>query len=175
MRAIDRKVLRDLWQIRGQALAIALVMASGVAMYIMTVSNFESLRASQAEHYARTRFADVFASAQRAPDALTARIARIPGVQAVATRVVAAATVDLDGMDEPVSGRLVSVSTRSDGGAMNDVSLVAGRTLDPTRPDEALLHQSFADAHGLRPGATLGVVINGRRRSLAVVGIVLSP
>ncbi len=175
MRAIDRKVLRDLWLIKGQAVAIALVMASGVAMYIMTVSNFESLRASQVDHYARTRFADVFGSAQRAPDALTARMAQIPGVQTVATRVVAAATVDVAGMEEPVSGRLVSLPTRGAGRTLNAVTIVRGRELDPGQADEVLIHESFANAHELGPGATLGVVINGRRRVLVVVGIVLSP
>jgi hypothetical protein len=36
LKAIHRKALRDLWHMRGQALAIALVIASGIAMLVMS-------------------------------------------------------------------------------------------------------------------------------------------
>jgi putative ABC transport system permease protein len=38
MRALDRKLFRDLWHMKGQALAIAMVLASGVATYVMSLS-----------------------------------------------------------------------------------------------------------------------------------------
>ena len=38
--SLDRKLLRDLWRIRGQALAIALVIGSGVCMFVMYRSTF---------------------------------------------------------------------------------------------------------------------------------------
>jgi putative ABC transport system permease protein len=49
MKAIDRKVFRDLWGMRGQALAIALVIASGVTSFIMSVSTLDSLRRTRAD------------------------------------------------------------------------------------------------------------------------------
>ena len=132
MTAIDRKAFRDLWKIKGQALAIALVIASGVAMYIMSISNFESLRHNQRQYYDRYRFADVFAGAKRAPHWLEARIAAIPGVRALETRVVAGVTLDVEGMTEPVVGQLISVAERG-GPALNDVALLEGRMLAPDR------------------------------------------
>ena len=86
MRALDRKLLRDLWDIKGQAIAISLVIGAGVAMLVMYLSNFNSLRLTQTAFYERSRFADVFASLKRAPDRLEPRIAAIPGVSAVETR-----------------------------------------------------------------------------------------
>ena len=65
--ALNRKLLRDLLAMKGQALAIAMVVAAGVAMYVMYLSNFASLRARERAYYERQRFADVFASLKRAP------------------------------------------------------------------------------------------------------------
>ena len=44
MRALDRKVLRDLLRLRGQVLAIGLVIASGVAVLVMSLSTLDALR-----------------------------------------------------------------------------------------------------------------------------------
>ncbi len=135
MRSIDRKALRDLWKIKGQALAIALVIGAGVAMYIMMFSTFDSLRLTQQAYYERYRFADVFAGAKRVPQRLEERIVQIPGVQSVATRVVAQVTLDVEGMTEPVVGRLISVPARRNGGILNDLALLSGRWIEPGRLD----------------------------------------
>src|SRR5688500_14479491 len=109
LRALDRKLLRDLWRIKGQAVAIAAVIGSGVAMFVMYRSTFDSLGQTLASYYDRHRFAHVFAAAKRAPEGLAPRIARIPGVAQAETRVVADVTIDVPGMDEPATGRLVSI------------------------------------------------------------------
>jgi putative ABC transport system permease protein len=175
MKAIDRKALRDLWQIKGQVLAIASVIAAGVAMYIMSLSNFESLRYNQETYYERYNFAEVFAGLKRAPLRLAQRVADIPGVAQVSTRVVVDVTLDVAGMTEPVVGRLISLPAYRQGGTLNDVALLEGRRIEPRRPDEVLVHRNFARAHGLGPGDSITAIINGRRRKLEIVGIVLSP
>ena len=174
MRPLDRKLLRDLWSIKGQAVAISLVIGAGVAMLVMYLSNFDSLRLTQTAFYERSRFADVFAGLKRAPDRLAERIAEIPGVAAVETRVVADVTLDVPGLDEPAVGRLISIPAGRPS-VLNDLFLRRGRALEPGRPDEVLVGESFALAHHLGPGSTVGAVINGRRRTLAIVGVALSP
>jgi putative ABC transport system permease protein len=174
LRALDRKLLRDLWRLKGQAAAIAAVMAAGVAMLLAYIATFSSLQLTQQTYYERYRFADVFASLVRAPLSLRGRIAEIPGVAAVETRIVADVTLDIEGMAEPAIGRLISVPVPRRP-MLNDLFLRRGRYLEPNRPDEVLASEAFATAHGLRPGDTLQAVINGRRRTLRVVGIALSP
>ena len=44
MRSLDRKLLRDLLGMWGQALAISLVMACGVAMFVAMLCTHESLQ-----------------------------------------------------------------------------------------------------------------------------------
>jgi putative ABC transport system permease protein len=174
IRALDRKLIRDLWAMKGQSLAIASVIAAGVAMFVMYLSNFDSLERTRASYYDSARFADVFALLKRAPLSLESRITALPGVEAVSTRVVADVTLDVPGMAEPATGRLISLS---DGGRppLNDVYLRRGRWLDATRADEVLASEIFCDAHGFNPGDRVTAIINGRRRSLTIVGVALSP
>ena len=66
MTSLNRKVIRDLLHMRGQAIAIALVISSGAATYIMSVSTLHTLKATREAYYSEYRFADVFAQVKRA-------------------------------------------------------------------------------------------------------------
>lgn len=172
--ALDRKLLRDLWEMKGQALAIAAVIAAGVTMFVTYLSNFDSLQRTLNNYYESERFADVFANATRAPERLAARIADIDGVARVATRVVADVTLDVPGMAEPATGRLVSIPLRT-APPLNGVTLRRGNWPDASRPDEVVASEIFCEAHGFGPGDQVAAIINGRRRTLTIVGVGLSP
>jgi putative ABC transport system permease protein len=172
--ALNRKLLRDLLAMKGQALAIAMVVAAGVAMYVLYLSNFASLRQTQRGYYERQRFADVFASLKRAPLRVANEIAGIPGVSAVEARVVASVTLDLEQLDEPATGRLVSIPVDRRP-QVNDLFLRRGRWIEPGRPDEAIASEGFVAAHGFEPGDQVPAIINGRLRRLTIVGVALSP
>ena len=173
MRALDRKLLRDLWHARGQGTAIALVIASGIALFVGSFSTFRSLRAAQEAFYERYRFADVFASLVRAPRDVVDRARDLPGVARVEGRVTMDVTLDVPGLVEPAVGRLVSVPVPRRP-ILNDTYLRSGRELTGA-DDEVLVSEGFAAAHGLTPGAVVAAVINGRRRDLRIVGVALSP
>ncbi len=174
MRPLNKKLFRNLWEMKGQALAIALVIVSGVATYIMSISTMESLKRTQARFYAEHRFAYVFSTLKRAPESLASWIADIPGVERVDTRVIAEVKLDLPGYTDPVNGRLVSVP---DTGIpeLNLLYITEGRSVRPGRDDEVVVGEAFAEAHGITPGYSLGAVINGRMKKLRVVGVALSP
>jgi putative ABC transport system permease protein len=172
--ALDRKLFRDLWHVRGQALAIAAVIASGVALFVTELSTQASLALTRSDYYAQYRFAEVFARCKRAPNSLRERIAEIPGVDTVQTRVVSEVTLDVPGLAEPAVGKLVSIprSRRPD---LNDVFLRSGRYIEPTDRDAVLASEGFVLAHKMQPGDKVAAVINGRRRELTIVGVALSP
>ncbi len=174
MRAINRKLIRDLWNIKGQVLAISLVIAAAVCVYVMYLGTFDSLRLTQSAYYDQYRFADVFASLKRAPLYLEDRIRQIPGVADAELRVSASVTLDMEGMAEPAIARLVSIPARQRA-TLNDVFLRLGRYPDATRRNEILVNEGFALAHDLEPGDEIRAVINGRCRSLEISGIALSP
>lgn len=174
MGALNRKLVRDLWHIRGQAVAIALVIGCGLAVFVMALGIIDSLEETRGAYYERYRFADVFASVKRAPEHLVERISRLPGVEAVATRIVKDVTLDVPGLDEPATGRLNSLPERRRP-VLNDIVLRIGRWVSAGRPDEAVISEPFAEAHDLAPGDHLSATINGRKRQLQVVGVALSP
>ncbi|MDX1734874.1 MAG: FtsX-like permease family protein [Halioglobus sp.] len=174
MRALDKKLWRELWAMRMQALAIAAVIVGGVAIFIMALSTLDSLLHTRENYYREHHFAEVFASLKRAPQSLARRIQAIPGVDKVETRVVAYVNLDVRGYSEPVSGHLLSLPDDSTG-LLNQVYLREGRLFEPGRDSEVLLSEDFAIAHGLRPGDSLHATINGRRKRLTVVGLAMSP
>lgn len=174
MRALDRKITRDLWHLRGQVLAVALVIASGVAVLVMALSTQSALLQTVDAYYERYAFAQVFAQLKRAPQYVADRIAALPGVQTVETRVVRFATLDVDGFAEPVMGQFVSIPEQGPP-ALNQLVLRAGRSVAPDQPDEVVLNEPFAEAHDFHVGDELVAILNGHRRTLHIVGIALSP
>lgn len=174
MLTLNKKLYRDLLRMKGQVLAIALIIASGAANLVMSVSAIEMLEETGQAYYERYRFADVFASVKRAPERLTLRIGEIPGVQTVETRIAKLATLTIAGFDEPVLGQLVSVPERGQP-QLNRLALRDGRWLAPGRNDEVLISEPFAESHQLQPGDEIEVILNGRKRPLKIAGIALSP
>lgn len=174
MRALDRKMLRDLYAIKGQVLAICLVIAAGIGTFVMSLSTLESLKWSKDVYYERYRFADVFAYAKRAPLSLAARVAEIPGVAQVQPRIVSDVTLDVPDMAEPAVGRLISVPDHGEP-MLNRLHLRRGRYVAPGRFDEVMVSESFAEAHQFALGEHVVAIINGRRQRLRIVGVVLSP
>lgn len=174
MKRLDLKLLRDLWSLKTQMLAIALVMASGVGMLIMSLCMVTSLRTTRDNYYDQYRFAQVFTQLKRAPDALAARLATIPGVAQVQTRVVVDVTLDMPGMAMPAIGRLISLDADPQAG-LNRLHLRVGRLPEPSARHEAVTSESFATAHGLAPGDRVRAIINGRVQTLTLVGVAISP
>ena len=171
---LTRMLVRELWALRGQVLAAALVAACGIAALVATRATYQSLLLAQADFYAANRFADVFARLKRAPESLVADIRRIDGVAQLRTRIVTEVTLDVPGLPEPAVGRLVSIPERQ-APMLNDVQLVRGHYLAPGSTNQVLVSQAFADANGLDVGDRIGAVLNGRWRELEIAGLALSP
>lgn len=174
MNPLDRKLLRDLWRMKGQATAIALVIAVGVSLLVMMTGLVNSLDETRKAYYERYRLADVFVPAKRAPDRLLQRLADISSVTAVEGRVTGSALIELEGLDVPVRAQALSLPYYGEP-VLNDIYLTAGRRLDTSRTSEIILLRSFALAHSLQPGDSLAVTMNGARRTLDIVGLAQSP
>jgi putative ABC transport system permease protein len=171
---LDLKLFRDLGRMKGQILAVSLVMACGLAMMIMTRSIILTLESTRDAYYQRYRLADVFGSLKRAPLSLADRVAEIPGVAATEARVVVDATLDLVGLTEPASAHIVSLPEGKPQ-TLNQVFIRKGRLPQPDERRHAVVSESFALANKLQIGDNIVAIINGRRDTLIVCGIGLSP
>jgi putative ABC transport system permease protein len=171
---LDRKLWRDLGRMKGQAFAVAMVMGCGLAMMIMARSLIFSLESTRREYYEANRFAEVFAYLKRAPNSLAARIKEIPGVGTVEPGIASQVTLDLPTLDEPASGMVRSLPDFAPP-ELNRLFLRRGRWLSPSSRREMLVGEAFAEANNLQPGDSIAMLLNGRRQSFTIAGIVLSP
>jgi putative ABC transport system permease protein len=178
VKALDHKLLRDLRLMWSQALTIALVVASGIGGFITTLSAVDSLALARDRFYAQAHFADVFASVKRAPNALADTLRQVPGVADVQTTIEHTVRVEIEGVSDPIVGQLISLDPVVPN-RMNRVNLRAGQPLEGTRAADnaipALVSAAFAKARGLVPGSRVSALINGKRRTLTIAGIALSP
>ncbi len=174
IKALDRKLLRDLWRLKGQVASIAFVIASGIALLVMSLSTYEALRVTADAYYDRYRFGHVFATVKRAPLHLEDQIKAVDGVQSVQLRISMQAVLDLKDFSEPLMGRLVSIPEGRQP-ALNRLVMRSGRLVEPGRLDEVVINESFAEAHGLTPGDTIEAIINDNKRELRIVGTAMSP
>lgn len=172
--ALNKKLLRDLWLIKGQVAAITLVMAAGIAIFIIMFGVLDSLKLTRDTYYERYQFADVFASLKRAPESVKERINEIPGVSIAQSRVVFGVTLQMESIAEPATGKIISLPDNSSA-LLNKLYLRKGRLLFPNEENAILADESFVKAHDLSLGDTLTVIMNGYRRTLNIVGVVLSP
>ena len=174
MHAIDKKLLRDFKRLWIQAVAIALVLACGVAILLTSVGMYKALSETRAAYYERNRFADVFAHTTRAPLSLLSEIARIDGVMSVEARISGDAILDIPGRTKTAVGKILSYPETSDP-VLNVPLLVAGRFPDQSSTHEVVVNAPFAEASGFEPGDSFSANLRGRKRSLTIVGTVLSP
>ena len=180
MKALDRKLLRDLRLMWSQALTIALVVGSGIGGFITSLSAVDSLALARDRFYAQGHFADVFAAVKRAPNSVREELRGIDGVADVQTTLEQFVRVEIPGLSDPIIGQLIGIDRREPP-RMNRVSVSRGRALDGAgtlRSDgnlDVLVSEGFAQAHRLAPGSRLAALVNGKRRTLVVAGIALSP
>ena len=174
MKAIDRKLLRDLWQMRSQVVTVALVVASAFSGFAGSLATYYSLEEARQAFYASARFGSVFADVKRAPRDIERRIAAIPGVSEAETTVVFDVTLDLAGVAEPLVGRLIGLP---ESGARSLDQLVIRRGRAPGRgaPGEVIISEGFANNRDLGPGDSVTALINGEKETLHIVGVGLSP
>lgn len=173
MSLLDRKLLRDMAAMWGQVTTIALVVAAGVAVFVASVSTYNSLQAARDRFYAQARFPDVFVTVKRAPLRMVSLLGEIPGVVAVEPRIVRDVIVDLPGSDLPVSARIVSLARRGEE-PLARLHLRRGSLPQAGDVGAAAVNEAFAEANGVQPGTDIRVILNQRLQRFRITGIALS-
>ncbi len=174
MRAIHRKLLRDLWAMRSQVVTVALVVASAFSGFAGSIATYHTLERARDDFYASARFGHVFADCKRAPRALEERILAIPDVTDASTTVAFDVRLNVPGVAQPLVGRLVGIGPGGERG-LDALLIRRGRAPDPARTGEVVISEGFSTVRGLAPGQTLRALINGREQQLEIVGIGLAP
>lgn len=174
MRALNKKLFRDLGHLWGQIAAITLVLGAGVMTLVVSVATLDALKVTQANFYEDQAFGEVFADLKRAPNHIADRLFEISGVDQIETRIQAPMRLSLPGFDDPIQGTVVSIP---DGRQplISRLYLREGRLPSASMAHEIVISDGFAEAHDLHAGDELEANISGRSQRLTITGIALSP
>ena len=171
---LQRKLWRDLLAMKGQVLTIALVVASATGGFMGSLGTFHALQRARDSFYVDARFGQVFVDVKRAPQSVLQQVALIPDVVDAEANVEAVSQLNVAGVAEPLIARLVGIPPIT-GPRLNRLHIRRGRMIGPARAIEALVDEGFAAARHLEPGAQVTVLLNGKRETLRIVGVGLSP
>ena len=158
---------------RGRFLAVWVVVVMGTAFYGAFYPAGKSVLASVYTTYDQLHYMDLQASFAPTSKSIVDKIRQIEGVVAAEGRLVVESGIQLDPQRKSLTTlRLITVP--DDGQPtvnLNDIP--DGRNL--RADDEIILLKRFADYHGLRPGDTVTVWINGEKHKFTVAGLAFNP
>jgi putative ABC transport system permease protein len=174
MSLLDLKLLRDLRAWLGQVAAIGAVAACGITAFVTMQTNYDAMHDAKATYYSNYYFGDLFASITRAPNDVAERLAALPHVDRVQTRVVQDVLADIPGRSDPATLRLIGIPDGRQP-VLDQVYIRRGRLPSAVARNEALVSEAFAQSNGIDIGVQVPVLLNGRRVILHVVGVGLSP
>lgn len=173
MKMLDRKLARDLAKAWGMLLAIVAIMAVGVTVFTAMRSVHRNLTHAKRDYYRQCRMADFWVDVKKLPLAELPAVEALPGVRDLRPRINFAATVDIEEIDTPINGQVMSLPDRRTP-VINDIVLRQGDYFTPQRRNEVIVNDAFARHHKLYPGSRLHLLLNNRREELFVVGTAIS-
>ena len=167
------KLLRELRAQLGQTIAVVVVVALGVMLFVASAGAYEDLRQSYADTQARLAQADIQVDVTRTSTSDVERVRTLPGVASVESRVVAMLPVRIrrGTIEERVALRVLSLP--ASGQPLLDRVLVVSGHL-PENASEVLLEKHLAQHHGLVAGDTIRLDAGGAARDLRVSGVGVS-
>jgi putative ABC transport system permease protein len=175
VRAFNKKLLRDLSELKIQGLTLSFLLISGVSLLVASWSAYNSLSRAQHDYYEGYGFADVFAELKSAPESILSRLASIQEIERIESRIIQTGLVKPNGQTEPAVGKFLSLPQDLRLG-INRIHLREGRLpeFDSVLP-EAIVHAAFAGAHQLKVGSRLKVQLLGKELELLISGVGISP
>ncbi len=175
MSALAVKLRRELWHSVGTLASVVAIIAIGAASYIGIGSAARIVGQSQATYYSNYRLADFWVEVKKAPLTVVERLAALPEVTRLETRIAYDVILDVPDEPQPLAGRLISVPPERLDTMLNGLHLIRGTRFSPNRDDEVILNEAFAKAHGLQPGDTLTLLLNRKRERFRIIGTAISP
>ena len=170
---LTTKAIRDIISMRGQLIAIVLLVAAGSATFIMMRSMHASLVGSLADYYRARRYPDLFIDVKQAPNSSLQIIQDLPGVRDVETRIRQRVSIDIPDLDEVASADVLSLPETS--ASLSSLHVVRGRIPDAAAEDHVVVYAPFAEANGLSIGDSITALLNGIRVRLRIAATAISP
>lgn len=170
VKTLRRKLLRDVKRSRANFVAVTVTVFLGVTLFAAAYDSFQNLEASYAQTAIDFRFANL--TVHGGETATFAAAATTEGAESVQQRIVADVPLAVSG--SKLLGRVVGMPAAGQP-AVNQVKVLTGAYLDPSRPEGVLVEEHMADHFNLATGAEFEVLAPQGWRTVQVVGVVSSP
>lgn len=174
MKAINKKLFRDFWNLKIQALSIALILIGGISILLSSWSSYQSLKKARDDFYLNYSFAHIFSEFKKAPKGIINDLREIPGVEKIDGRIVIEGIVNMTDLDEPAVAKIISIPTEGQPN-LNKLYLRKGRLPVEGNIVEVVVHEGFAKAHRLNLGNQFQILIEGHLQNVQVVGVATTP
>jgi putative ABC transport system permease protein len=173
LRTLRRKIWGDLRANRGQFIAVWLVVTLGTTFYGAMYPAGVNMLNRIYQTYDDWHYLDFQVQLDSASPEVVETVRAIPGVDGVEGRLVIESGLQVDpARDYLITLRLISVPDDR-APAVNQNKITAGHNIE--QPGEIVLLERFANEHGIHPGDTLNVMVNGEMRPLRVAGLAFNP
>ena len=169
MNILNQKLRRDLWQTRGMLTAVILIVAMGVSCMVGLMGTSRNLQSARDSYYARCRMADFWVDLKKMPISELDVLKDLDGISEIRTRITGQVIVDMEGVEEPLSGTLLTLPAEPSP-VINGIVMQSGTYFTSRREDEVIVSEAFASARGITEGDTIHLIMNGQRKPLFVVG-----
>ena len=173
MNILNRKLRRDLWQTKGMLVAVILIVALGVGCLVGMMGTSLNLQLARDAYYGQCRMADFWVDLKKMPVTELDVLDDLKGISEMRARIAFQVIVDLEGVEEPLSGTLLTLPAEPSP-VINNILIQSGTYFTSRRQDEVIVSEAFARARGIRDGDTIHLIMNGQRKALFVVGTAMS-
>jgi len=170
---LNRKLRRDLWQTRGMLTAVILIVALGVSSLVGMMGTSRNLQLARNIYYGQCRMADFWVDLKKMPVTELDVLDNLGGISEIRNRIVFQVIVDMEGVEEPLSGTLLTLPAEPSP-VINGILIRTGTYFTSRRQDEVIVSEAFAQARGITEGDTIHLIMNGQRKPLFVVGTAMS-
>ncbi|NLV16624.1 MAG: FtsX-like permease family protein [Syntrophomonadaceae bacterium] len=175
MSTLTRKLFRTIVNTRGQFLALIVIVALGVMIYVSMNIVYSNLAQAQQQFYEENRFADYTFLVVKAPESVVSRIEAVPGVIKATGRLQKDVTIFKDNEERAV-GRLTGypLPVKDE---LNNIHLLSGRSFDDIASEEIgiIADPQYAEANAIKPGKKIEILADSRKVDITVIGTAISP
>lgn len=168
MTTLRKKLYRDLGERKGANIALIIVIAMGIMVYVSFSLVMDNLLEGRALFYKELKFAQGFLDVEEIPRNTIEELKKIDGILEIEGRIIKDVRVLGDEFSDGTYIRLVSISSN-----LNRVEIIKGSY--PRNDGEIIIEDKFAKANKLKLQDKIEISVNGKRKLLQVSGIGISP
>jgi len=171
---LDKKRRRDIIKLKGMLIAVAAIVAIGVASFVGMLATYINLTNAQGNYYSKCRMADFWIDLKKAPLNDVERLREMKGIAELRERISFPIRVDLENVESLITGMALSMPSEPLP-VINSIFLRQGSYFTEKRRNEVIVSEQFAKARNIKPGDTLHLIMDGQRKKVYVIGIAISP